>query len=129
LEWINNHKCTNLGWSHSSHFGVEPKTHPLPPPKVFSVFFFALKFSPPTYLTSFCTHSLPKPKRTWNLKAWSGSLKQEAKSGSQGHALKARGQKWEGRSGSQKREGSKRVEARAWREAPSLLFIFFLLFC
>ncbi len=44
------HQRTNWGWSHSSRFGDEPKTHPFPLPKDFSTPFFAPKFSPPTYL-------------------------------------------------------------------------------
>ncbi len=115
LEWTSSHHCTSLRWGHSRHFGDEPKTHPLPLPKVFSVFFFAPKFSPPTYLTSFCTHSIAR-----NLKLEVGAWNKMAEVGAKNMHLK-----WEGKSGREKvgaRSGSlkqkgknKRVEVGAWR--------------
>jgi hypothetical protein len=73
LEWTSNHQCTSLGWGRSSHFGDEPKTHPLPfpwfsqpsslpqtfpflpnPPSYFPPTYLPL----PTFLTSFCIHSI-----------------------------------------------------------------------
>ncbi len=58
LEWTSSHQCTSSGWGHSSCFGDEPKTHPLPLPRDFSAPFSAPKFSPPTYLPHLISHSL-----------------------------------------------------------------------
>jgi hypothetical protein len=48
LEWTSRHKCTSSGWSPSSRFWDEPKTHPLPLPRDFSALFSVPKFTPPT---------------------------------------------------------------------------------
>ncbi len=134
LESTNSHQCTISRWGHSRHFGDEPKTHPLPMPKVFSTFFSTPKFSPPTYLTSFCVHSITRALKSLKLEAWSGSLKQEGRSGSQEQVFGARRQKWEGRNGNQKWE----LEARGQKQEGKIgslkvsslpSFHFFLLFC
>ncbi len=62
LEWTSSHQCTSSGWGHSSRFGDEPKTHPLPLRRDFSAPFSAPKFSPPTSLTSFPTHSISRAR-------------------------------------------------------------------
>ncbi len=49
-EWTSSHQCTSWGWGHSSRFGDEPKTHPLPIPRDFSTPFSVPKFTSPTYL-------------------------------------------------------------------------------
>jgi hypothetical protein len=51
------------GWGHSSCFGDELETHPLPLPKDFSALFSTPKFSPPTSLTLFLAHSIA---RAWD---------------------------------------------------------------
>jgi len=58
-------------------------------PKVFGFFslFSVSKFFPPTYLTSFCTHSIVK---AWESLKWEGrigSLKREGRNGNQNNAL------------------------------------------
>jgi hypothetical protein len=75
LEWTSSHQCTSWGWSRSSCFGDEPKTHPLPLPRDFSTLFSPPKFSrliyftpPPTSLTSFPIQSISRTQynsRTW----------------------------------------------------------------
>jgi hypothetical protein len=92
LEWTSSYQSTGWGWGFSSCSGDEPKTYP-PLPKVFGFFslFFAPKFFPPTYLTSFCIHSIVK---AWESLKWEGrigSLKWEGRNGSQNNALEVGG--------------------------------------
>jgi len=57
LEWTSNHQCTNSGWGHSSRFGDQPKTHPLPLPRDFSVPLLCPKIFP-SYLPHLISRSL-----------------------------------------------------------------------
>ncbi len=92
LEWTISHQCTSSGWGHSSRFGDEPKTHP-PLPKVFGFFslFSAPKFflptylpptylPPPTYLTSFCAHSIVEAHESSKQEGRRGRVELGAKS-------------------------------------------------